>query len=227
MVENEIIDENSREKKEYSDEKEIKRIITRASNQKNVRFSVGYKFKKEFLGEKGNAEWLDGEVSAVEGDQRMVTYSDESEPNELLHCDDLEELPELPRYKYSLHVGDVVKYTVMLQDGSHKIETIEATVLKIQWEGIFKNSWHVKTSSAHPLMTGNSFYVVSSCKKNAPPREMKHEMGSLEINMISGDITPEWNHHTFESKMLETVPKAEMEATFLVSTLTTAKRARK
>ena len=90
----------------------------------------------------------------------MIEYSDEDEDDELLNVDDLEDLPALSRFKYTLRVGDVIRYKPFDED-----EKITATVVEIGESNFHDEPAAVRTSSTFAVLDwthNDGFEVVSS-----------------------------------------------------------------
>ena len=100
---------------------------------------------------------------------------DEDEDEELLHILDLEEMPALPRYKYSVHVGDRIEYK-----SYESKNLVEATVMEISDPILIGDA----TSSIHTSLGfdgldsewNSRFNIISSKHSDAPPVKTWHDI---------------------------------------------------
>ena len=79
-----------------------------------TRFSRDYRFKQKYFDRATETEsYSEGVVIDIgqKKDERIVMYDGDGKNVELLHIDDIEYLPTLPRFKESLHVGHEIEYT--------------------------------------------------------------------------------------------------------------------
>ena len=154
------------------------------SDHEEIKFGVGYKFQNEKM--KGGERFLlDAVVKALgkrSGD-RLVQYVDSDEESELLHIDDIEYMPELPRHNYSLRVGDKIKYKQILFPYGYVTKIIIA--IEDNCYGVLS----VRTNGMENMdEEHNDMFelVEASVHSDAPP--VGKWMSINKVNLIRGDI---------------------------------------
>ena len=148
-------------------------------------YDVGYKFRKKFLSDSKEEEWVDGVVTGM-GERwhdRLVQYNQGAGTQELLHVDDLKELPPLPMFNYSLCAGDKIGYMPF-----RRTNVVIATVYEIG-DAIFRSGKvHISTSGllAALCVENPKLRIISSDHDDAPP---VGQWTSIEqVNLVRGKI---------------------------------------
>ena len=118
-------------------------------------------------------------VKVREKGKRLVSFQDTSIEDDVLHITDIREYTELPKFKYTLRVGDEVKY----HNGHTTLCEVVTTIAESQF--VYTTRPVVLTTAMlDPVKL--TFAIVESKHKDAPP---KGELMTLnQVNLEIGKI---------------------------------------
>ena len=127
-------------------------------------------------------------VEVVDSRKRIITYDDNSTiSDECLAVSDIEDEDVCLPHKYSLRVGDKIKYR-QLNVGNLPRPTVEEVVTRIGSPNFLSDVLPTVTTTGGMLdeMWNSNFEMVKSANCDAPPIGMKTSLD--KVNLISGKL---------------------------------------
>ena len=140
-----------------------------------IEFGRGYRFKYE-MSHKGKATCVAARVVEVKDNgRRVISFEDSNVVDEILHVNDIRDFEELPMFKYTLRVGDTVRY-----ENEGKREEVVTTIAPSAFLDTTMHSV-LTTDMFHPVK--GEFTIVESQYKDAPPKGKRMYLNGVNLEL--------------------------------------------